>query len=244
VLSQKLLQTTPREAELLSRLEAMASALEVAQRENALLRQKLDLVLRRMFGSSSEKVSKDQLELLLALAETPAPAPVEKEKLMEPAPRPRKERRQRLPENLPVVEEVLEPEAVKAEPGQWRRIGEEVSEQLDYEPGRFFRRRLIRPKYVHRSDRDLAPIVAALPERLLERSLPAPGLLAHVLVSKYCDHLPLYRQESIYSSRHGVMLPRQTVQRQLFFPTGDDQNSPLGVRGVGALGGGAEEGEP
>ena len=213
MLSQKLLQTTPREAELLSRLEAMASALEVAQRENALLRQKLDLVLRRMFGSSSEKVSKDQLELLLALAETPAPAPVEKEKPMEPAPRPRKERRQRLPENLPVVEEVLEPEAVKAEPGQWRRIGEEVSEQLDYEPGRFFRRRLIRPKYVHRSDRDLAPIVAALPERLLERSLPAPGLLAHVLVSKYCDHLPLYRQESIYSSRHGVMLPRQTMAR-------------------------------
>ena len=115
--------------------------MEVAQRENALLRQKLDLVLRRMFGSSSEKVSKDQLELLLALAETPAPAPVEKEKPMEPAPRPRKERRQRLPENLPVVEEILEPEAVKAEPGQWRRIGEEVSEQLDYEPGRFFRRR-------------------------------------------------------------------------------------------------------
>ena len=213
MLYQKSLQTTPREAELLSRLEAMASALEVAQRENALLRQKLDLVLRRMFGSSSEKVSKDQLELLLALAETPAPAPVEKEKPMEPAPRPRKERRQRLPENLPVVEEVLEPEAVKAEPGQWRRIGEEVSEQLDYEPGRFFRRRLIRPKYVHRSDRDLAPIVAALPERLLERSLPAPGLLAHVLVSKYCDHLPLYRQESIYSSRHGVMLPRQTMAR-------------------------------
>ena len=65
MLYQKLLQTTPREAELLSRLEAMASALEVAQRENALLRQKLDLVLRRMFGSSSEKVSKDQLELLL-----------------------------------------------------------------------------------------------------------------------------------------------------------------------------------
>ena len=191
----------------------MASALEVAQRENALLRQKLDLVLKRLFGSSSEKVSKDQLELLLALSETPAPAPVEKEKPVVPAPRPRKERRPRLPADLPVVEEVLEPEAVKAEPGQWRRIGEEVSEQLDYEPGRFFRRRLVRPKYVHRTDRDLAPIVAALPARLLERSLPAPGLLAHVLVSKYCDHLPLYRQESIYSSRHGVDIPRQTLAR-------------------------------
>ena len=112
-----------------------------------------------------------------------------------------------------MVEEVLEPEALKAEPGQWRRIGEEVSEQLDYEPGRFFRRRLVRSKYVHRSDRNPAPIVSTLPERLLERSLLAPGLLAHVLVSKYCDHLPLYRQESIYSSRYEVMLPRHTLAR-------------------------------
>ena len=213
MLYQKALQTTPREAELLSRLEAVTSALEASQRENALLRQKLDLVLRRMFGSASEKVSKDQLELLLALAEEPQ-APVAKEKPAAAAPlKARVERRQRLPQDLPVVEEVLEPEAVKAEPGQWRRIGEEVSEQLDYEPGRFFCRRLIRPKYVHCSDRDLAPIVAALPERLLERSLPAPGLLAHVLVGKYCDHLPLYRQERIYSSRHGVTLPRQTLAR-------------------------------
>ena len=213
MLCDKALQTTPREAELLSRLEAVASALEASQRENALLRQKLDLVLRRMFGSSSEKVSPGQLELLLALAEEPK-APVTKEKPVAAAPlKARTERRQRMPQDLPVVEEVLEPEAVKAEPGQWRRIGEEVSEQLDYEPGRFFCRRLIRPKYVHRSDRDLAPIVAALPERLLERGLPAPGLLAHVLVGKYCDHLPLYRQERIYSSRHGVTLPRQTLAR-------------------------------
>ena len=48
---------------------------------------------------------------------------------------------------------------------------------------------------------------------LLERSLPAPGLLAHILVSKYCDHLPLYRQERIYATRHGVELPRQTMAR-------------------------------
>jgi transposase len=211
VLHQKVLQTTSREAELLSKMETLVSALEVSQRENALLRQMLDMLLKRMFGSSSEKISKDQLELLLALAEVPAPEV--KEKPVVQVPRPRKERRQRLPENLPVVEEVLEPEAVKAEPEQWRRIGEEVSEQLDYQPGRFFRRRLVRPKYAHRTNRDLAPIVAELPERLLERSLPAPGLLAQVLVSKYCDHLPLYRQESIYSTRHGVNLPRQTLAR-------------------------------
>ena len=195
---------TPFETELLRRLAA-------AERENVLLRQKLEFLIRRMFGSRSEKISQDQLELLLAGPEVPVP-PAEP-KPVAAAKRSRKERTQRLPENLPVVEEVLEPEVVQAEPEQWRRIGEEVSEQLDYEPGRFFRRRLVRPKYVHKTNRDLAPVVAALPERLLERSLPAPGLLAHVLVSKYCDHLPLYRQEGIYSSRHGVQLPRQTLAR-------------------------------
>lgn len=200
-------------AELLAKLDRAVAALEASQRENALLRQKLDLVLRRMFGSASEKVSPDQLELLLALAAEPEPVPVAKTKAVAAPLKARVERRQRLPQDLPIVEEVLEPAAVQVEPAAWRRIGEEVSEQLDYEPGRFFCRRLVRPKYVHRTDRDLAPIVAALPERLLERSLPAPGLLAHVLVSKHCDHLPLYRQERIYATRQGVNLPRQTLAR-------------------------------
>ena len=57
------------------------------------------------------------------------------------------------------------------------------------------------------------PLIAPLPERLLDRSLPAPGLLAQILVGKYCDHLPLYRQEQIFSRRHGVHLPRQTMAR-------------------------------
>jgi transposase len=125
----------------------------------------------------------------------------------------RQARAPRLPEHLPVVEEVIEPEPVKQKPEDWRCIGQEVSEQLDYEPARFLRRRLIRKKYVHRVELDLAPVIAPLPERLLERSLPAPGLLAHILVSKYCDHLPLYRQEQIYAQRHQVQLPRQTLAR-------------------------------
>jgi len=205
---------TPREAELTRQLEAALSALKAVQQENALLWQKIDLLVKRVFGSSSERLSPNQLELLLALSEAPAPM-VPAEKPVAPAivrssP---KERTPRLPENLPVIEKVLEPEPVQAAPEQWRRIGEEVSEQLDYEPGRFLRRRLVRPKYVRKDDRDAAPVVAPLPARLQDRSLPSPGLLAHVLVSKYCDHLPLYRQEKIYARRHGVNLPRQTLAR-------------------------------
>jgi transposase len=101
-----------------------------------------------------------------------------------------------LPEHLPVIEEVIEPELVKAAPQEWRRIGEEVSEKLDYEPAKFLRRRTVRPKYVPRNEVDAAPVIAPLPDSLLERSKVTPGLLAQIIVSKYCDHLPLYRQES------------------------------------------------
>lgn len=130
-------------------------------------------------------------------------------------PRPRKQSRPDWPETLPVSEEVLIPEPVKAAPDDWRCIGEEVSEQLDYEPARFLRRRIIRRKYVHRRDADQPPILAPLPESLQERCTVAPGLLAQLIVAKYCDHLPLYRQEQIYRTRHDVHLPRQSMARWL-----------------------------
>jgi transposase len=204
---------TRREQELTGQLEQCQQALLESRRENALLRQKIDLLVRRVFGSSSEQLNPGQLELLMQLpaSSTVAVAVVTPEK--ERSQSSGKERVARLPENLPVVEEVIDPEPVKAQPEQWRCIGQEVSEQLDYEPGRFLRRRVVRRKYVHRTNPDCAPVIAALPERLLDRSLPAPGLLAHIMVGKYCDHLPLYRQEQIYQQRHGVHLPRQSLTR-------------------------------
>jgi transposase len=181
--------------------------------ENTLLRQKIDLLIRRVFGSSSEQIDPAQLELLLQLSAAPALVAEKTIPENKTATVARRKPVPRLPDNLPVIEEVIEPEPVKAAPQDWRLIGEEVSEQLDYEPGRFLRRRLIRKKYVHRTDADRAPVIAPLPEKLQERGLAAPGLLAHVIVSKYCDHLPLYRQEQIYLRRHGVHLPRQTLAR-------------------------------
>ena len=72
------------------------------------------------------------------------------------------------------------------------------SEQIDFEPARFLRRRLVRRKYVHRTELDAVSVVAPMPCVLQERYTAAPGLLAQILVAKYADHLPLYRQESIY----------------------------------------------
>ena len=190
--------------------------------ENALLRQKIDLLVRRIFGKSSEALSPDQLELLLgsepeaergkadASWAEPQEAAPDHELRSKPS---RRGARERWPEDLPVIEEVLEPAEVKADPAAWRCIGQEVSESLDYEPARFLRRRLVRPKYVARHVFDAVPVVAPLPPCLRERGVAAPGLIAAIIVAKYCDHLPLYRQETIFASRHSIILPRQSLAR-------------------------------
>lgn len=195
---------------------ALRELVSSLQKENSLLRQKIDALCRRVFGSSSEKIDAAQLELLLQLVNGGAAveslaAPVV-QKSSEPV-HPRKERSPRIPENLPVIEQVIEPQEVIEQPQQWRLIGQEVSEQLDYEPARFLCRRIVRKKYVHVTDPDRAPVLAALPEKLLERGVAGAGLLAHILVSKYADHLPLYRQEQIFAQRHKINLPRVTLAR-------------------------------
>jgi transposase len=205
---------TAREAELTKQLEQCLAALAAAQRENQLLRQKVDLLVRRVFGSSSEKFDSAQLELLQLSNDAAAPevlaAPPSESRRTACA---RQPRAPRLPDHLPVVEEVIDPEPVQSQPESWRLIGQEVSEQLDYEPGRFLKRRVVRRKYVHRTEPDRVPVIAPLPECLQERGLAAPGLLAYILVCKYCDHLPLYRLEQIFQQRHGLNLPRQTLAR-------------------------------
>ena len=85
-------------------------------------------------------------------------------------------RRERIPENLPVEKVVIDPPEVMAEPEKWRRIGEETSERLNFEPGHFFRRLLVRPKYVLIEDKEAAPIIVPLPSCLQELGIAAPGL--------------------------------------------------------------------
>jgi transposase len=209
----------------LSKAQLLAMIAERDERIK-LLEQKIDLLIKRLFGAKSERIDPAQLLLLLqgndepgksgepmSAAQTPW---CSKEELTLPnkPDRPgnrRSSRDSRLPEHLPLIEEVIVPEVVQLQPQQWRQIGEETSERLDYEPARFLRLRTVRPKYVRRNDPDAVPITAPLPPALLERSIVGPGLLAQVIVGKYCDHLPLYRQESIYWSRHKVWLSRQNL---------------------------------
>lgn len=219
------MMSDPREAELLSKIEErderIASLLEEKGRllkERQILQERIDQLLRKIYGGKSERADMYQLQLLMQEMNAPGPAlgKGSDPEAIEIEPREgkrisRKKSGPRLPEHLPVVEEILVPEAVQAAPEAWRRIGEEVSERLDFEPARFFKRRLVRPKYVRRGEVDAIPVIAKLPPPILEGSILTAGLLAQVLVAKYCDHLPLYRQESIYRTRHGVELSRQLM---------------------------------
>lgn len=92
--------------------------------------------------------------------------------------------------------------------GRLRRIGEDVTEELENVPGRFIVNRIVRPRLTcARCERF---VQAPLPTRPIESGRPGPGLLAHVLVSKYADHLPLYRQNQIFD-REGLDLDRSTL---------------------------------
>lgn len=192
--------------------------IEQLREENRLLRLKVDALVRRVFGGGqSEKLSSDQMSLFedKTLGQSEACDELPTETQASKKTRQRKPRRPRYPEDLPVIEDILDPESVKANPSLYRQIGEEVSEQLDYEPGRFLLRRQIRRTWVKRGAPDAAPITAPLPPKLLERGLLAPGLLAHIVVGKYADHLPLYRQEKIFKQRYDVHLGRNTLCRAI-----------------------------
>lgn len=166
--------------------------------------------LKRMqFGRSSERLDRqvEQLELQLEelqshqaqVAATVKPNAHEKR---QPVRRP-------LPEHLPRERVVHEPACSCPDCGAaMRKIGEDVSEVLDYVPARFRVIRHVRPKMACTACERIVQVDA--PSRPIERGIAGPGLLAHVLTSKYADHLPLYRQAQIYA-REGVELERSTM---------------------------------
>ena len=200
---------------LTQQIGSLQQALEASRIENTLLRQKLDALARRLFGKKSEQLDAAQLQLLLSGLAQADVQPLAPASALPALCMPRRSRthtqRLRTPEDLEVVREVIEPDLVLAQPGHWKCISQEVSRLLDYQPGKFFWRETVRPKYVRVEDRTLPPVVAAAPARVADRCLAAPGLLAHLLVSKFADHLPFYRMQMIFWQRHGVFIARQQM---------------------------------
>jgi transposase len=172
---------------------------------------------RALFGRRSEKVADpDQLQLALedieqALAQSEAEAEQADATLKASRTRQRRVNRGALPRHLPREEIVIEPDhqACPCCGGAMHQIGEDVAERLDVIPAQF---RVIvtrRPKYGCRAC-ESAVAQAPAPARLIEGGLPTETLVAHVLVGKYADHLPLYRQSQIYA-RQGIELDRSTL---------------------------------
>src|SRR5467141_2032854 len=205
-------QILSKDEQLLSKDERLASQEEEIERLKLLIAK-----LRRMqFGRKSEKLERqiEQLELRLDELEasraekiaftsaTPTAVPVVNQTA--------KRARQPLPAHLPRETRKVLPkqEACPDCGGKLKQLSEDVSETLEYVPEHFKVIRQVRPKLACACCDKIVQAEAA--SRPIARGIAGPGLLAHVLVSKYCDHLPLYRQSQIYA-RDGIELDRSTL---------------------------------
>ena len=209
-----------------SQKEIGASQLKIGYLENLnkALAAKVEALLKRLYGKKSEKIDPRQLLLFQKELLEESKKAVESENVetaygsvidFEEPEKPKKKRNGRapLPKNLPrqrieytpSKEELICPGCGK----ERQRIDEEVTEELEYIPARFYVKEHVRGKYACR-DCEEGVLIADLPPFPIEKGRPGAGLLSHVAVSKYGDHLPLYRQSTIFK-REGVEIPRSTL---------------------------------
>ena len=194
-------------------LQAMLAA---ERAENDRLRQIIKELQRHRFGRRAESLPVDQLLLGLEEAEQVEAEGFAVEDTADPAKREAHTRKRRanrgaLPAHLPRVEQVvdIEDKSCPCCSGPLHVMGEDRSERLDIIPAQFRVFVTRRPKYACRSCEEIV-IQAPAPSRLVEGGIPTEATVAHVLVSKYADHLPLYRQSQIYA-RQGINLDRSTL---------------------------------
>jgi len=202
-------------SKLLERIDDDGRQIQWRDAKIAKLTFEISQIRRMQYGRKSEQLSVPQKALFdedidadLAVLER------ELDELRDTLPKsPEKEKQQPkrapLPAHLPRIEFRHEPEVTACVCGcNLRRIGEDVSEKLDYTPGSFTVHRHIRGKWV--CNRCETLIQAPVAPDIIDKGIPTPGLLAHVAVSKHADHLPLYRQEAIFG-RAGLAIPRSTL---------------------------------
>jgi transposase len=208
-----------------SQIKELTKQLHSAQRNITMLQHQVDQLLRRVYGRRSEKLDPNQLmfdDLILQTLDQPQPSPPQLP--VKETPRTKKPRKSKkhhpgripIPEHLERVEillDVPEEEKLCPETGKpLKKIGEEVSEKLEYRPGKLIVNVYKRPKYGSpdsMASGHVGVITAPMPEHPIEKCKADVGLLSHIIVSKFADHLPLYRQDAIFE-REGVAIPRST----------------------------------
>ena len=205
------LENLPSDPALLQRLvRDMAGAVESRDGEIERLQSIIKKLQRAQFGRRSERLDPDQLALALEDLDADVARIQESRPVVGKPASERPPRRKPLPDRLPREEVRLDVDGKNCARcgGALHAIGESVSEMLDWVPAQLRVIRTVRPKYACRVCKTVAQ--APAPERLIAGGLATPALLAQVLVSKYCDHTPLYRQSQIFA-RHGVDLARSTL---------------------------------
>ncbi len=193
-----------------------AETIRQSQQRIEKLEHYLELILRRQYGPRRERIDPNQLQLFedTPTAEESEDVPEEDAEDEEPAERQRRHGgRRKLPAELPRqrIEYELSDDQLPCPhcAGPRQKIGEDISEQLEFIPSALHVIQHVRFKYACRTCQEQVA-VAGKPAQPIEKGLPGPGLLAHTITSKYSDHLPLYRLEDIFA-RHGVELSRSTM---------------------------------
>jgi len=207
-------------AQLMQRVESLDQKVETMgkkiHRDQTLIEKlthEIAQLKRFKFAKRSEQLSPDQVSLLDDLIDTDIAAIEAELEALKPARAStevrQKPKRTALPPQFPRTLIHHEPDNSHCQCGcALKRIGEDVSEKLDYTPGVFTVERHIRGKWV--CDQCETLIQAPVPAQIIDKGIPAAGLLAHVMIAKFADHLPLYRQESIFG-RAGLVIARSTL---------------------------------
>jgi transposase len=206
-------------------IEALSKKLHSAQQNISMLQHQLEQLLRRVYGRRSERLDPNQLmfdHLVLDAIEQPAstPVPVDLPVPQEPKAKPNHTQKRQHPGRIPIPEhlerveivlDIPEKDKVCQDTGKpLNMIGWEVSEKLEYRPGKLIVNVYKRPKYASPdSTSELGVITAPMPDHPIEKCKADVGLLSYIIVSKFADHLPLYRQDGIFE-REGVDIPRAT----------------------------------
>lgn len=170
---------------------------------------------KQMFGGGkSEKLDVTQRQLALegveqvraAVADKIEKIEYERQRARQPRPTPAE-----VFAHVPVTDTIeVIPSEVQKDPDLYEKIGEERTFEIDVIPPKLVKREIVRPKFRHRLDRNRAPLLAAAPARVVPGGYASAGLIAWVVLSKYVDHLPLYRQEQM-SVRWGAPISRRTM---------------------------------
>lgn len=199
--------------ELLLENQKLRSALKTSQEdfasEIASLKEQLNQLYKLINGFKSEKFVNQAIVDQLSLFSEQEPVKeqeVEQQSITYTRDKKKHQGRNTLPEHLPVREVTIEPEQ---DTTGLKKIGAEITETLEYTPASLVKLRTIRPKYAKRDDDGV--IIAELPSRPIDKSIAEASLLAHILVCKYIDHLPFYRQANIFNRDFGWQPAQSTL---------------------------------